>query len=78
MIRKLIDFLKTGIWRIRMGSLSRPKAFLLKQLRVIVLAVSGFDEDMCSLRASALTYYTLLSIVPVMAMVFGIAKLVAA
>ena len=34
----------------------------------------GFDEDKCQLRASALTFYSLLSIVPVVAMAFGIAK----
>jgi membrane protein len=39
-----------------------------------VLAVRGFDEDSCQLRASALTFYSLLSIVPVIAILFGIAK----
>ena len=34
----------------------------------------GFDEDRCQLRASALTFYSLLSIVPVIAILFGIAK----
>jgi membrane protein len=43
-------------------------------LRIVVLAVRGFDEDRCQLRASALTFYSLLSIVPVIAIIFGIAK----
>lgn len=34
----------------------------------------GFVQDECSLRASALTYYSLLSIVPVLAVLFGVAK----
>jgi membrane protein len=38
------------------------------------LALRGFYEDKCYLRASALTFYSLLSIVPVVAMAFGIAK----
>ncbi len=42
--------------------------------RVIVLSIRGFDEDRCMLRASALTFYSLISIVPILAMVFGIAK----
>ncbi len=37
-------------------------------------AIKGFKEDRCDLRASSLTLFTLLSIVPVMAMAFGIAK----
>jgi membrane protein len=38
------------------------------------LAVRGYAEDKCKFRASALTFFTLLSIVPVIAMMFGIAK----
>lgn len=37
-------------------------------------AARGFGADLCSLRASALTFYSLLSIVPVIAMLFGVAK----
>ena len=45
-----------------------------KFMKVIVFAIKGFREDRCDLRASSLTLFTLLSIVPVMAMAFGIAK----
>ncbi len=74
MIPKIINFVKTDIWRIRLKSHSRRKSFFIKQLRIILLALRGFDEDKCQLRASALTFYSLLSIVPVVAMAFGIAK----
>ena len=50
------------------------KYFLIKQLRILVLATRGFGQDQCPLRASALTFYSILSIVPVVAMAFGIAK----
>lgn len=43
-------------------------------IKVIVYAVKEFRADRCDLRASSLTLFTLLSIVPVMAMAFGIAK----
>ncbi|MBW2655049.1 MAG: YihY family inner membrane protein [Deltaproteobacteria bacterium] len=42
--------------------------------KVVVFAIKGFREDRCDLRASSLTLFTLLSIVPVMAMAFGVAK----
>ena len=74
MLSKVINFLKTDIWRIRLKNYSRRKSFLLRQLRIIVLAVRGFAEDKCKFRASALTFYSLLSVVPVIAMMFGIAK----
>jgi len=74
MVPKIIDFIKVDIWRIRLSKITGIKSFLIKQLRIIILALRGFDEDKCSLRASALTFYSLLSIVPVAAMAFGIAK----
>ena len=70
----MLQFITTDIWRIRLRDIPRSRSFFLKQLRIIVLAVRGFDEDRCQLRASALTYYSLLSIVPVVAIIFGIAK----
>ena len=46
----------------------------LSLLKLIVLSIKKFIADQCPLRASALTFYSLLSIVPVVAMAFGIAK----
>lgn len=73
-ISETIQFLKTDIWRIRSSKLTGQKSFWIRQLRIILLAIRGFGEDKCQLRASALTYYSLMSIVPVAAMAFGIAK----
>ncbi len=50
------------------------KAVTLKLYLCLILATKGFKTDNATLRASALTFYSLLSIVPVMAMAFGIAK----
>ncbi len=74
MISKIINFIKKDVWRIRLGKVSSKKSFAIKQLRILLLALRGFGEDKCQLRASALTFYSLLSIVPVVAMAFGIAK----
>jgi membrane protein len=74
MISNIINFLKTDIWRIRLKDLPRKKSFFIKQLRIILLALRGFNEHKNRLRASALTFYSLLSIVPVVAMAFGVAK----
>jgi len=45
-----------------------------KCARVILSSINGFQRDRCWLHASSLTLYTLFSIVPIMAMAFGIAK----
>ena len=73
-IAQSIQFLKTDIWRIRTSKLSTQKSFWIRQLRIILLAIRGFGEDKCQLRASALTFFSLLSVVPVVAMAFGVAK----
>ena len=74
LIQRAADFIKQDIWRIRRTSLSPGKSFFLNLVRVLLLSIRGFDEDKCQLRASALTFYSLVSIVPVAAMAFGIAK----
>ena len=74
MVAKVIKFITTDIWRIRLKELSRGKYFLIKQIRIILVALRGFGEDKCQLRASALTFYSLLAFVPMLAMAFGIAK----
>jgi len=63
-----------NIWRIRLKNYSPAQSFLIKQLRIIILAIRGYAEDKCKFRASALTFFSILSIVPVVAMFFGIAK----
>ena len=71
---KVIQFITTDIWHIESKNASWSKSFFLRQLRVIILAFRGFNEDKLQLRASALTLYSLLAIVPVLAMVFAVAK----
>jgi membrane protein len=66
--------LNDAIWNTPLSELSRRKSFIFKQLRIIVLAIRGFLNDKVQLRASALTFYSLLSVIPVAAIVFAIAK----
>ena len=73
-IQRIIDFIRQDLWRFRLNELPRKKSFLIKQLRIVILSFRGFDEDKCNLRASALTFYSLMSIVPAAAMAFGVAK----
>ncbi len=74
MFKKISDFVHTDIWRMDINRLPKLQAFGVRHLQVFLAAVNGFNKDDCMRRASALTYYTLLSIVPIMAMAFGIAK----
>jgi membrane protein len=70
----IISFVKEDIWLLHEQRLPLFKATIIKSLKIVILSVQGFSRDLCPLRASALTLYSILSIVPVIAMLFGIAK----
>lgn len=72
--QQVVSFLTREIWSIQLDEYPPIRRFLFRYLRVILLALRGFVEDRVLLRASALTYFTLMAIVPVFAMGFGIAK----
>jgi membrane protein len=74
MVSRIIYFFRIGIWEIRLKNLHPLKVLGVKYLRVILLASQGFLKDHCQKTASVLTYYSLLNIVPVVAVAFAIAK----
>lgn len=65
---------RVNIWRIRMSGLPWWKVLLVSAGRILLRALRDFREDRIWLRASALTFFTLMSIVPILALSFGIAK----
>ena len=71
---KIKHFFKEELWLLQEQSMSRLSSMTLKALKITLLSVQSFYRDLCPLRASALTLYSLLSIVPVIALLFGIAK----
>lgn len=73
-INRIWIFLTKDIWGLRMSDLSPRKALKIKALRILMLSIRGFYENKIQQRAAALTLYTILSIVPILAIGFGIAK----
>ena len=74
MLSQIIRFINIGIWEIRLKELHPIKAFFVKYLRIMLLAAQGFFRDHCQKTASVLTYYSLLNVVPVVAVAFAISK----
>ena len=73
-ISLLKRFFNVDLWEINLHGLSAFRSSCIKLVRVLVLSVHGFFVDKCPLQASALTFYTIFSIVPIAAITFGIAK----
>jgi len=74
MLKKLKIFFKEEIWSHDLTSKSRRRTFLIRQSRIYILAFKGFFEDRAAVRAAALTYFTMLSIIPIFAIAFAIAR----
>jgi membrane protein len=73
-VRKKSQFVSKDLWNVRLNKIEKKQGFLIKQLRILSLAIKGFKEDNCLTQATALTFYTLFSIVPIFALFFAIAK----
>lgn len=73
-IKAWVKYVTEDIWHIPLGDLPPYRSFIVREIRILVLAFRGFSKDNIHLRASALTFYTLLSIVPIAAIAFGVAK----
>lgn len=73
-LKSLIHFLDDGIWRIREEEVSHLQWKAYTCLKIIYLSINQFINDRIVVRASALTYSTLLSIIPILALLFAIAR----
>ncbi|MDD4097600.1 MAG: YihY/virulence factor BrkB family protein [Lentisphaeria bacterium] len=67
-------FFQEELWLKDMSALPRMRQFLFALCRVAMIVVRGFKDDNCSLQASALTYITLVSLVPMLAIMFSFSK----
>jgi membrane protein len=71
---QLKQFFEKDIWKISTKGRHPVFSFLVQQGKILFIALKGFNKDKIELRASALSFYTMLAIVPILAMVFGIAE----
>jgi len=73
-VKKLIHFLQVDIWRIPDEELSPVRRVVYEVIKIASLAIRFFTTKRVMNQASALTYSTLLAIVPILAVVFAIAR----
>ncbi|HZM14162.1 MAG TPA: YihY/virulence factor BrkB family protein [Bacteroidales bacterium] len=66
--------IRTDIWKTPMDRLSGNIAYWIRQVRIIYMVFKGIRRDNIYIKASALTYFTILSVIPLIALAFGIAK----
>jgi len=75
MIRRLTDFFAEGIFRLRPSDVhNRIGRWALRQYKLVYYTVRGMIDHDTMMRSASLTFYTLMSIVPVAALVFAVLK----
>lgn len=77
MKQKITDFWKFvtyDIWRITESEVTKTKFSIYTIIKTVYLCINRFTTDRLADKASALTYSTLLAIVPILAILFAIAR----
>lgn len=61
-------------WNVLAGSVRSSKPYWVRQGRILYLLYKGIKRDNIYIKASALTFFSILSVIPLVALAFGIAK----
>ena len=73
-INQIKTFLLEDIWRITEDEISKKRNVLYSAIKIITLSIREFVQGRVVNKASALTYSTLLAIIPILAILFAIAR----
>lgn len=73
-VMDLVHFLSYDIWRLNPEAMSNKKNILFNAIKTVMLTVRNVQELNIAASARSLTYRTLLSIVPLLAVIFAIAR----
>ncbi|HPF14780.1 MAG: YihY/virulence factor BrkB family protein [Planctomycetes bacterium] len=68
------DFLNRDLWSAELGGLPTFRRFFYRVSRILYLATRGIHLNHCMFRASGLAFITVLSLVPLLAVAFSVAK----
>ncbi|KAF0219478.1 MAG: hypothetical protein FD174_1938 [Geobacteraceae bacterium] len=72
--RSLVEFFSTTLWEMEPESYRGVRRYGVKYLQIMALVVKDFWDDQCLLRASALSFTSILSLVPFFAITFAVLK----
>ncbi len=73
-IKNWLQFLTVGIWRVTDEEATPLQQLIYACIKIFLLSIRQFTADRIPVRASALTYSTLISIIPILALLFAIAR----
>lgn len=71
---KARSFLRRGMWETRPEELPWFRRHPIQLLRLGILVTSGFKRCQCALHAASLTFFSLMALIPVLAMTLAMAR----
>ena len=73
-IKRLYRFIASDIWVITEKELTKSSRFSLRLLKKIILSARGVTKDNLFIKAAALSFYSILALVPILALVIAIGR----
>ena len=70
--RRLKDFLNEDIWQIELEELSKARARFIKYMKILLITIRTFSTEKIGFQAVALSFFSTMSVVPFIAIVFAI------
>ena len=70
--RRLKDFINEDIWKIELEELSKAKARFIKYMKILLITIRTFSAEKIGFQAVALSFFSTMSVVPFIAIVFAI------
>ena len=74
LVARVLAFLQRGQWQVQMDKLPWLRRAALKTLRLGSLVFDGFRRNGCPLHAASLTFYSLMSLIPVLVLTLALAR----
>ncbi|MFA6770909.1 MAG: YihY/virulence factor BrkB family protein [Bacteroidales bacterium] len=70
--KRILKFILSDIWHLDLSELSIMRSRMVKYLKVLLITIKGFTNDKVALQATSLSYFSAMSVVPFVAIMFAI------
>ena len=70
--RRLKDFINEDIWKIELEELSKVRARFIRYMKILLITIRTFSAEKIGFQAVALSFFSTMSVVPFIAIVFAI------
>lgn len=70
--QRLKEFFRTDIWTLELEELSKARARFIKYMKVMMITIKTFSSEKIGFQAVALSFFSTMSVVPFVAVVFAV------